>query len=660
MSKQSALNIKKLLSSLYCLGITSVFILTFWFTGFFSYFDTAIYDFLLNVKISYKPQALNPQIIPVDLNDRSEMILGSRIDDRSAFGDLFFVLQHSGVSVTALDFIYHGEREKDAVLLDAAAGMGPVAIAVVPVPEGRENSSYRELDAEETHLLRRHLWRPKEFGAGNIPRAGTFIMPFNKLSERSTQLAHIGVEPDHDGIYRRMPLFYAWEDGFIPAISLAAALLELGVDGNDIEIHYGKEVLIPLEPDEFISIPIDSSGVVVVPFRGKWTDTTHRYSFDALADARHNEEELNDIRSDILGSLCFVADTTFIKKDIGPVPCEEVYPLSGLHTWVISSILDASMGENTFFRENSRLYRFICIVLIAFLFIFLGMFKKDSVFNIGSIILFLTFTGITMYLWFIMRFIPWYTLGAAAIILPWLLGLINRFLGQRRMQTAMERYVPRPVAQRLVTGNRISLIPVHKELTILFTDIKGFTSWSSGREAMDVHDFLNDYLESMANILFDHGATVDKFMGDGILAFFGDPLEMDNHAEQAIKAAIAMQEKIKALGEKWKPLVGIDLKVRMGINTGEVIVGDLGTKSRIEYTVIGSTVNLAQRMESNALPGGILVSDSTREAYENTAARKKRAAPAKNTLPVPFTFRKKIVQALKGYERSIVAHEVMF
>jgi len=223
-----------------------------------------------------------------------------------------------------------------------------------------------------------------------------------------------------------------------------------------------------------------------------------------------------------------------------------------------------------------------------------------------------------------------------------------RFLSQRRRQSALERYVPRPVAQRLVAGQRTTLVPVYKDLTIVFSDIKSFTTWSADREAHEVHDFLNDYLESMADILFAYGATVDKFMGDGILAFFGDPLDIPNHAGVAIKAAIAMQHKILELKEKWKPIVGIDLKVRMGINTGKVIVGDLGTRRRIEYTVIGSAVNLAQRMEGLAQPGGILVTEFTRELVDTAFSIG------------AFTFSEKQELAVKGYDRPIAAYEVKF
>jgi len=467
------MNIKKLSAAFGFLAVVFLVFIVLRVSGFFPYCDTTLYDTLLKYTIDNSPRAMNPQIVPVDLNDKSEMNLGSRIDDRSAFGDLFSVISHSDAYV-ALDFIFRGEREEDQYMLDAISRVPHTIIAVVPVPEGRENISYRELTPDEKTLLRKHLWRPREFGSGHIPRAGTFVMPFIELGEQASQLAHISIDPDSDGVYRRTPLFYAWEDGFIPSISLAAAVADLGVSGDDLEIHYGKELIIPLGPDEKISIPIDSTGSVVVPFGGKWEDTTHRYSFDTLVNASRDQNVLNDVRNDLTQSLCFVADTTFEKKDVGPVPFEKVYPLSGIHTWVASAIFDASVGENSFFRETPAMYRVVCLILFSLVFLGLGIYGKDRIFHSVFAFCFLAFSGITLYLWFFRRIMPWYGAGAFVILLSWFLGFIYRFIGQRRRQTVLERYVPRPVAQKLISNQRTNLTPVYKELTVMFSDIQAF------------------------------------------------------------------------------------------------------------------------------------------------------------------------------------------
>lgn len=207
------------------------------------------------------------------------------------------------------------------------------------------------------------------------------------------------------------------------------------------------------------------------------------------------------------------------------------------------------------------------------------------------------------------------------------------------LENALSRYFPKALASRLLKEKKVELLPSSKELTILFSDISGFTSWSSDKSPKLVHSFLNEYLELMASVIFKNGGTVDKFMGDGILAFFGDPLELDNHRSHALEAALEMQNVIGANISIWKEKYHLDLKVRVGINSGRVIVGNLGNNTRIEYTVIGASVNLAQRFESNAPLGGILVSRETLKGVEQE-----------------FTFRDMEPIKAKGYSELIPAY----
>jgi len=148
-----------------------------------------------------------------------------------------------------------------------------------------------------------------------------------------------------------------------------------------------------------------------------------------------------------------------------------------------------------------------------------------------------------------------------------------------------------------------------KELTILFSDIAGFTAWSSTRSADEIHRTLNKYFDAMADIVFAHEGTIDKYMGDGLMVFFGDPVHYPDHARRAVDAARAMQERTRKLRKEWERQGGMPIVIRIGIHTGEVVVGNMGSRSRLDYTVIGSNVNLAQRLESNCPLGGILISE---------------------------------------------------
>jgi len=241
--------------------------------------------------------------------------------------------------------------------------------------------------------------------------------------------------------------------------------------------------------------------------------------------------------------------------------------------------------------------------------------------------------------------IPWFSFPVKILFFSWLIAFINRlflrYQHQLLLHSALSRYFPRALAHRIIREGKTDLKPTYKELTILFSDISSFTKWSSDKQPEDVHRFLNEYLEAMAEIIFSYGGTVDKFMGDGIVAFFGDPIDMPDHTEKCIRAGISMQKKARLLAEKWKPIIDIDLNVRIGINTGKVIVGNLGSKTRIEYTVIGSAVNLAQRMEGSAPINNILVTAEVKERVKDK-----------------FKFKERMDVTVKGYDKNIEAYVV--
>lgn len=151
-------------------------------------------------------------------------------------------------------------------------------------------------------------------------------------------------------------------------------------------------------------------------------------------------------------------------------------------------------------------------------------------------------------------------------------------------------------------------------MTIFFSDIVNFTSTTEGMETEDLTDLLNSYLEEMSRIAIKYGGTIDKFIGDAILIFFGDPLSqgVKEDAKACASMAIEMRDRLKELQEKWYSF-GIQnpFQVRAGITTGYCTVGNFGSKSRMDYTIIGNQVNIASRLESNAKPDQILISHET-------------------------------------------------
>jgi len=218
---------------------------------------------------------------------------------------------------------------------------------------------------------------------------------------------------------------------------------------------------------------------------------------------------------------------------------------------------------------------------------------------------------------------------------------VNKQVDEIQRINKLKRYLSPQIVDTVISkGDDICLENSRKLLTILFSDIRGFTAMTESLEPEDTVHLLNEYFSEMTKLIFKHGGTIDKFMGDGILAFYGDPLECKDHAEKAVRTAIEMKDVVKLLQSKWKDL-NCNLNMGVGICTGYVTVGNMGSKERMEYTVIGNHVNLAQRLQSEAEADQILVNQRTFSMVKDT-------------------FETEIIPdiTLKGINKSIVAYKI--
>jgi len=187
---------------------------------------------------------------------------------------------------------------------------------------------------------------------------------------------------------------------------------------------------------------------------------------------------------------------------------------------------------------------------------------------------------------------------------------------------ALERYLPPELLERsLKRGMSPDLSTRRQELTVVFVDMEGFSTLSESVEVEYVGRFLKDFFEGMTRAILQHQGRIHQFLGDGFLAVFGDLVPLENHADAAVKAAVAMQQEMSKVNSKWAdPGIGElenGISIRVGINTGMVFVGDLGSDRRLEYAVVGSAVNIASRLQALAPPGGIMITSRTRALLKN-------------------------------------------
>lgn len=317
----------------------------------------------------------------------------------------------------------------------------------------------------------------------------------------------------------------------------------------------------------------------------------------------------------VKGRIVLIGNTHILAKDYLPVPTDIRMPGVEVHAHAISSILDDS-----YIRVPERLWMCLAIVVSGLLGGAAFVFKHMSVAR-NLMIVSLSAAGILLASFALFNHAQLWLDGV-----PLLLALLGNFTGSsvfrwaktrhraNQIRTVFGRYVSRNVVDVILASDTpVDLRGRHAELTVLFSDIRGFTNLSEALGPAEVGEFLNHYFEQMIDTVFAYGGTLDKLMGDAVMAFFGAPLEVNNHPLAAARCAIAMGQRLETLKQSAYVPQGVDLEIGIGLNTGEVIVGNLGSPQYIDYTVIGDNVNLGSRLEGLNKRYGtrIILSEST-------------------------------------------------
>ncbi|HPI38446.1 MAG TPA: adenylate/guanylate cyclase domain-containing protein [Ignavibacteriaceae bacterium] len=300
-----------------------------------------------------------------------------------------------------------------------------------------------------------------------------------------------------------------------------------------------------------------------------------------------------------------------------------------IHANAIQNILSRS-----FIYVQPQYQEILTIIFFTFLAFFISSFLKEIKVGKGFLVEALNFFLI-LGLLFLLRWISFYlfdnynylfryTSSTLSIILGYFGSTAYYFIAERKQKTMIKgmftQYVSSTFVEELVADpEKLKLGGEKKELSVFFSDIAGFSTFSETKTPEDLINFLNEYLSEMTKIVFDNNGTLDKYLGDAVMAFWGAPVPQPNHPYLACKSALLMQNRLKELQVKWKMEGETIIEARMGINTGEMVVGNVGGSQRFDYTVIGDNVNLSSRLEGVNKEYGtyILISDSTYEHVKN-------------------------------------------
>ncbi|MBE7560670.1 CHASE2 domain-containing protein [bacterium] len=323
--------------------------------------------------------------------------------------------------------------------------------------------------------------------------------------------------------------------------------------------------------------------------------------------------------SELRNRIALLGVTATASTDIRPMPLAGAYPMVGTVATAVQNLLD-----RRFLRAAPGWMDLAAILALGLLVGALGVTQRGSRYA-ALVLLTLTLYAAGAYWTFVYGRL-WVDLfhPLASGMVAYVGSALVAYVGEQREKAAIKsvfsRIVNKEVMEELIADpEALALGGASREVTILFTDIKGFTSLSEAMPPAGVVQLLNEYFTEMVEIVFKHGGMLDKYIGDAMMLVFGAPRpygSRDEAPRRAVRCAVEMQKKMRQLQEHYRERSLPMLRMRIGVNTGEVVAGNIGSIKRLEYSVIGDAVNLASRLESNAPVDGVLISQYT---YQHVA-----------------------------------------
>ena len=411
------------------------------------------------------------------------------------------------------------------------------------------------------------------------------LKPISAAGENS---GYFNAFPDSDGAIRWSPLVIKFRDSYYS--SLALSLLTQYMNFPTVLLRLGEFGVEGVTIDK-VEIPTDDTGRVLVNYLGPARTFPHYSIADIIAN-RIPPEKLR-------GKIVIVGATATGIYDLRVTPFSAVYPGVEIHATVIDNIL-----HNNFLRQSWWI-KFLDIVSIIVFGLIMGTIIP-RVKAIQGMLIAILFTGafFIVNVFLFSRYNMWLNLVYPVLtMLTVYLGItVYRYMTEERekkkVRNAFQYYLTASViTEMLKDPTKLKLGGDKKQLTALFSDIRGFTTISEQLTPEELVHLLNEYLTAMTDIVFKYDGLLDKYMGDAIMAVYGAPLDQPDHAVRACKTALEMMAALKKLQVKWSAEGKPPMNIGVGINTGDMVVGNMGSQMRFDYTVMGDSVNLASRLE---------------------------------------------------------------
>ena len=580
-------------------GIAGVVLtLVLWSTGLMETWEAKSWDW--RVGLMAKPGMATKDIVLI-LLDQNSLDWAKEVNGlswpwpREIYAAIVNFCKRSGAKAIALDVLFTESSkygvEDDAAFAQAISDFGRVAMATFLSAQSGKYSSwptavprpgFTVIGLED--LLHSEASPIRKFTKASIP--------IEELARQATVLCNVSLSPDPDGIFRKVDLLNVFDDQWVPSLGLGlflAANPETTLAFAPHHLHVGER-----------NIPIDADGFTILRYRGP--SGTHK-TYSAAAVLQSEIQILNGEQPNISDPNAFKDKYVLFGFsapglfDLRPSPISGVFAGVEIYATLVDNFLSGDLMRQTpnwVVLAPLVVLSLICAVSLSFL--------KSVVSSISAISLYISIPVLLAFGAYQQGFWLPIVIPEIAVALTVGLVLIINYATEGRqkrfIKMAFKHFLsPAVIDQLIANPDRLKLGGERRVISIFFSDLQGFTSISERLDPESLIALLNDYLTEMTNIIHEEGGTIDKYEGDAIIAFWNAPLELSDHAVKAVRAALRCQERLTQMRPVYNQRTGVQMHMRIGINTGSAVVGNLGSNTRFDYTMIGDAVNLAARLE---------------------------------------------------------------
>ena len=506
---------------------------------------------------------------------------------RSAYGDIVSYFNQGGAASVAFDVLFtepsvYGPQDDEA-FAQACADYGRVVQTVYFDTIQGNASHWNESFPEPPLKNEKNHGNPAAADASVATE--NLLFPIDSLASSAAVLGNITGSSDWDKVIRRAKAYRSFQSYLVPTLGVSS-FFAAGEEGPDPALEPVEGRLLRFQPSLESYVPYSAGQIL--------------QSYYAILSGQEPLLE-SEMFQDMYVFFGFYAPGLF---DICTTPVSTVYPGVGVHITQLDNYL-----QDSFLNPVSFPMKITLVVLLALLGAIplslgeiLGFHKLNVLISVASVV-------ISALLFVLLSYVA-FNGGFVLPMMPPLVALLLSFFSamlvsyrqegrQRRyLKSAFRHYLSPAVIDTLIAHpESLVLGGERRHISIFFSDVQGFTSISEGLSPEELTSLLNDYLSQMTDIVLESGGTIDKYEGDAIIAFWSAPVELPDHGRRAVEAMIRCQEKLAELRPELEQRAGRPFYMRVGINTGDAVVGNMGSSSRFDYTMLGDSVNLAARLE---------------------------------------------------------------